>query len=217
VGKAVYVQVATADDVDVTKADDQDVISLKASPARRRTREEIKETRYDVHIAPVDGESADHVYLLTEEGKADKYVILADLAKAGVSPVRAQMWVNRYNDQLCMNTVAPINGQANYPLGISVPASGDYEIYLNEQPEDGVMYVTLDEKPIWNLTYGAYTANLEKGTTNRYGLRWVKKVATSIEELTIENGEAIRKVIVDDKVYIIRNGVTYTITGQHVQ
>ena len=120
-----------------------------------------------------------------------------------------------------MNTVAPINGQANYPLGISVPNTGEYEIYIASHPEeDEVLYLTMDGRPIWNLTYGGYTANLEKGTTNRYGLLLIKKspqVATGVEEITIENGELVRKVLVDDKVYIIRNGEVFTITGQLVK
>ena len=224
VGKAIYVQVAEADDeVEVTMATDQGVISeLSASAApRRRSPERIQTNSYEVHIAPAEGESADHIYLLTDENKEDKYVILADLAKAGVSPVRAQIWVDRYGDQLCMNTVAPINGQANYPLGISIPNTGEYEIYIASHPEeDEVLYLTLDGRPIWNLTYGGYTANLEKGTTNRYGLLIVQKspkVATGFEEITIENGELVRKVLVDDKVYIIRNGEVFTITGQLVK
>ena len=56
--------------------------------------------------------------------------------------------------------------------------------------------------------------------TNRYGLLIVQKspkVATGFEEITIENGELVRKVLVDDKVYIIRNGEVFTITGQLVK
>ena len=163
----------------------------------------------------------DCMFLLADEEKVDEYVIVADLAKMGVSPVRAQMWVDKYGVKLCKNTASLLNNQANYPLGIAVPATGEYDIYINEQPdEDAVLYLTLDGKPIWNLSYGAYRATLETGTTSRYGLRLVKKspnVATGIEETTIENGKQIRKVLVDDKVYIIRNGFVYTIDGQMVK
>jgi hypothetical protein len=62
-------------------------------------------------------------------------------------------------------------------------------------------------------------ANLEKGTTNRYGLRVVSsaRIPTGVEEATIENGEPIRKVMIDNRVYIIRNGKMYTVTGQVVE
>ena len=220
VGKAVYVQVkANKDEVSVVAATNQEIIQPSSAP--RKNKADRMSGRYDVHIAPADGEMADHIYLLADEEKEDRYVILADLAKAGVSPVRAQMWVDRYDDRLCMNTAVLVNNQADYPLGISVPNAGEYDIYIAAQPEeDAVMYLTLDGKPVWNLSYGGYTATLEKGTTNRYGLRLVKKsskVPTGMEELTIENGGAVRKVLVNDKVYIIRNGETYTITGQMVK
>ncbi len=80
-----------------------------------------------------------------------------------------------------------------------------------------MLYLTLDGEAIWNLSYGGYTVWLEEGTTNRYGLRVVAKapqITTPIEEVTIENGDTIRKIISGNNVYIIRNGETYTITGQ---
>jgi hypothetical protein len=95
--------------------------------------------------------------------------------------------------------------------------AGEYEIFINEMPDnETTLYLTYNGKAIWNLNYSAYVANLEKGTTNNYGLRIVRtrKAGTGIEETTIQNGDAVRKVIVDNKVYIIRNGEIYSITGQ---
>ncbi|MBQ6763735.1 MAG: hypothetical protein IJP45_00955 [Paludibacteraceae bacterium] len=219
VGKAAFVNVPNGQSaVTTTPATTQGEIVQKAP---RRAYASTSTGRYDVQIAPADGEMEDCMFLLADEEKVDEYVIVADLAKMGVSPVRAQMWVDKYGVKLCKNTASLLNNQANYPLGIAVPATGEYDIYINEQPdEDAVLYLTLDGKPIWNLSYGAYRATLETGTTSRYGLRLVKKspnVATGIEETTIENGKQIRKVLVDDKVYIIRNGFVYTIDGQMVK
>ena len=216
VGKAAFVQVPKEQiSITVSAATDQDAIVKKAP---RRAQATVGSDRYDIMIAPQDGEMADRLFILAEEDKADEYVIVADLAKAGVSPVRAQMWVNRYGEKLCKNTAPLVNSSADYPLGISVPQTGEYEIYVNAQPaEESVLYLTFDGKPIWNLNYGGYITTLDKGTTERYGLRLVKtasKIATGVEELTVENGENIRKVLVDDKIYIIRNGKTFTVTGQ---
>ena len=216
VGKAAFVQVPEEQSsITVSAATDQDAIVKKAP---RRAQATVGSDRYDIMIAPLDGEMADRLFVLAEEDKADEYVIVADLAKAGVSPVRAQMWVNRYGEKLCKNTAPLVNSSADYPLGISVPQTGEYEIYVNAQPaEESVLYLTFDGKPVWNLNYGGYITTLDKGTTERYGLRLVKtasKIATGVEELTVENGENIRKVLVDDKIYIIRNGKTFTVTGQ---
>jgi hypothetical protein len=220
VGKAVFVQVGSDDDdVSIVQATDQEAIKPQAAP--RRTRQQIMEDRYDVQIAATGYAAADRLLILAEEDKEDKYVILKDLSKAGVSPVRAQMWVDRYGEKLCMNTTALINNKANYPLTISAPKAGEYNIFLNGEAKEGTsLYLTYDGRAIWNLNYSGYTATLDKGTDTHYGLRIVRKapaITTGVEETTILNGDAVRKVIVDDKVFIIRNGEMYSITGQKAQ
>ena len=217
VGKAVFVQVdSDNDDISIVRATDQETIKPQAP---RRTRQQIMEDRYDVQIAANGGVSSDRLLVLAEEEKEDRYVILKDLSKAGVSPVRAQMWVDRYGEKLCMNTTALINNKANYPITISAPKSGEYDIYLNGEVKEGTtLYLTYDGKAIWNLAYGGYTASLEKGENKHYGLRVViSKMPTGIEETSILNGDPIRKVVIDDKVFIIRNGEMYSITGQKAQ
>jgi hypothetical protein len=216
VGKAAFVQVPNNQSpVVVTPATDQSPIVQQAP--RRAQASMATESRYDIQIAPADGAAADRLLILAEEDKADEYVIVSDLAKAGVSPVRVQMWVDRYGEKLCKNTTAYVNNKADYPLVISAPVAGEYEIFINEMPNDETMlYLTYNGKAIWNLSYSAFVADMEKGTTNNYGLRIVRtrKAGTDIEETTIQNGDAVRKVIVDNKVYIIRNGEIYSITGQ---
>ena len=216
VGKAAFVQVPVDQSVmTTTQATNQSAIVAKAP---RRAKAQEGADRYDVQIAPMAEEMSDRVFLLTDEDKADEYVIVSDLAKAGVSPVRPQMWVNRYGVKLCKNTVAMRENIADYPLGISVPADGDYDIFLGERPNnDDMLYLTYDGEAIWNLSYGACTIDLQRGTTDHYGLRVVAKtpqVATGIEEATIQNGDAVRKVIVEDKVFIIRNGQIFGIDGR---
>ena len=219
VGKAAFVQVPQNQvPIVVTQATDENPIVVKAP--RRAKLTTSQGTRYDVQIAPSEEEVADRLLVLTDEDKADEYVIVSDLAKAGVSPVRAQMWVDRYGEKLCKNTTSFINNKADYPIVISTPKAGEYDIFINDQPDDETMlYLTYDGEAIWNLSYGGYIANLEKGTNTHYGLRIVRtpKITTGIEETSILNGDAIRKVIVDDKVLIIRGEKVYTIDGQMVK
>ena len=219
VGKAAFVQVPQNQaPIVVTQATDQNPIVLHAP---RRTKASVDtDNRYDIQIAPSDEPVEDRLLVLAEEDKADEYVIVSDLAKAGVSPVRAQVWIDRYGEKLCKNTTAFINNKADYPLVIFTPKAGEYDLFIDDQPNDETMlYLTYDGNAIWNLSYGGYVVNLEKGTTSHYGLRIVRtpKVSTGIEETTIQNGDPIRKVMVDGKVYIIRNGEIYGITGQKAQ
>jgi hypothetical protein len=216
VGKAAFVQSPASQSVVIATPATTQLPIVAQAP--RRAAAEAAIDHYDVQIASEYTDLDDRIYVLTAEEKEDQYVIVADLAKAGVSKARAQMWVNRYGTKLCKNTTELVDYQANYPLGIFAPAEGNYDLFIDEQPNDGSMlYLTLDGEAIWNLSYGGYTVWLEEGTTNRYGLRVVAKapqITTPIEEVTIENGETIRKIISGDMIYIIRNGETYTITGQ---
>lgn len=221
VGQGAYVQVDAGKSIDVTYGGGY------AASARRRVKAEMaNDAQFEVRIAPINKEHTDVVFAYTNDTKTpDTYTIGMDLTKIGVSSKVAQMWIERYNKQLCMNTVAPVEGQATYPLGIFAPEDGEYSISILrtgvEQPSD--LYLTLDGEIIWNLSKNAYTAQLEKGTTSRYGLRTIAKapqITTDIENTIVDSeGNVIKaaKVLIDNHVYIIRDGKTFTITGQSVK
>lgn len=224
VGKAVFVQVAAEQTVVVNKADSDDpVIAPKPQSAPRRAKANATgKNRFDVQIAPVDGQMADRMFLLADEDKEDKYVILQDLAKAGLSTKRAQMWVERYNTKLCKNTAQLVNGTAEYPLGIYAPQAGEYQIAVAERmDEQTILYLTLDGGIIWNLNDAPYIAELEKGTTLRYGLKMVRSnapaITTSVENTLAGTQPTAQKILMDGQVYILRGNEVYTIDGQLVK
>ena len=220
VGQGAYVQVDEGKPIDVSYG------GLYNAGAPRRMATESVNTKFEVRIAPINKEETDLAFILTDDSKnPDAYTVGKDLTKMGVSTQVAQMWVNRYNMQLCKNTMAPIDGQADYPLGIFAPEDGQYSISILrtgvEQPSD--LYLTLDGEIIWNLSKNAYTFQLEKGTTSRYGLRTIAKApqtTTDIEPIWVDpEGNAIKaaKVLINNHVYIIRDGKLYTITGSLVR
>lgn len=212
VGQPVYVQAPEAKTVVVNSS------SYAAAPRRRMP--SVTDTRFTVEIAQ-NGYQYDRIYLQTDDEKEDRYVIGQDLAKMGVSSKVAQMWVDRYGSKLCLNTMASVNDIVTYPLGIFAPIAGEYTIYIASQPDDdNDLYVTLDGTPVWNLSNGAYTVSLEKGTTTRYGLRISAKtpqVTTGTEEVDAEKNDAVQKILIDNQIYIIRENRVYTIDGQLVK
>ena len=216
VGQPIFVQ-ATVDNSAVTAyAAHND--AFHAAPRRARA-QSTPLTRYELMFAPSEKEVTDRVIVrMNEDKEEDAYIVGQDLVKMGISNLVPQMWINRYDSKMCINTMAPVNNTADYPLGISVQKDGEYDLFIDDQPDDNTMlYLTYDGMAIWNLNYGGYVAYLNKGTDTHYGLRIVKKthpIVTGIEDATIQNGDTIRKVIVDDQVYIIRNGEMFSVTGQ---
>lgn len=214
VGQGVYVQAPAYKDITVTYGG--------AYAAPRRARADVN-ALYDVRIAPAKAAYTDRLFVqIDEEKETESYVIGQDLSKVGVSKKVAQMWINRYNTELCMNTIAPVNGVAEYPLGISVPANGEYTLSLAAQPDDEyTVYLTLNGEAIWNLSDGAYTLNLAAGTNKSYGLRLSARkspsVATGVDEAVVDAQGETKKVIINDKVFIIRGENVYTIDGQLVK
>lgn len=218
VGQALFVQAPADKPINVAYGS-----GYAAAP--RRAKAEETSSLYEVRIAPANKEYTDALFVQTNEEKnPDVYTVGKDLVKMGVSTKVAQMWVDRYNAKLCLNTMAPVDGQVDYPLGIYTPEAGEYSIGIlrtvTERAED--IYLTLDGEVIWNLSKNAYTVELEAGTTSRYGLRTVAKaprITTDIEETTVGGeGKEIKavKVLINDHVYILRDGKVYTITGQIV-
>ena len=214
VGQPIFVQSA----VDGTVVANSTTYSPSMAP-RRSKAWTAPFTRYELMLAADDADVTDRVIVrLDEDKEEDAYIVGQDLVKMGVSSVVPQMWIDRYDSKMCINTVAGFEHTADYPLGIFAPKDGEYNLFMDDQPNDETMlYLTYDGEAIWNLSYGGYVTYLTKGTDTHYGLRIVAhkpQTPTGIEETTIQNGDPIRKVMVDGKVYIIRNGEIYSVTGQ---
>lgn len=194
------------------------------APAYRRSQQAENDAKFVVEIAQ-DSKMADRIIVETTDEKEDKYVIGQDLAKFGVSTKVAQMWINRYDAKLCVNTVAPFNGVADYPLSIFAPKAGEYMITISNSQftmhnADYALYLTLNGEAIWNLSEGAYVLNLSKGTDNHYGLRISAKapqVTTGVDEAVVDAQGETRKVLIGNQIFIIRGDKVYGLDGRLVK
>lgn len=213
VGQPVFVQVPS--DKAITVAPGGAFAAPRKAP--------LKETKYEVQIAPAGEDYSDRLFICADNDKeTDTYVIGLDLAKFGVTSQVAQIWVDRYDAKLCLNTVALVNETANYPLGISIPESGEYEIKANVQKSDEMaLYITYDGGVIWDLSDGAYTLDLNSGTITNYGLRVsahkTPTIATNLDEAVIDAQGKTCKVLIENKVFIIRGNNVYSVDGQLVK
>ena len=220
VGKTVYVQVESDQTITPTSG-----ISPAAAPVRRAAKATDKqymvlEDYYTIALTSTNGEEK-KLYVLPEEEKEDKYVIGHDLAKMGMSTKKPQIWVKRYGVNLGLNTTAPMDGVAEFPVNLYAPTAGEYTITNAYSPnEEYVVYLTRDGKVIWNLSDSPYALTLGNGTTKGYGLRLTKKapqVATGIDEAVVDAKGETRKVLINDQVFIIRGENVYSTDGQLVK
>lgn len=217
VGEPVYVQAPAAKSIVVANG-------ASYAPARR-TSVEAQPTSFDVNITATGAAKyADHISVsLSEDKEENKYVIGQDLVKFGVSTKVAQMWINRYDAKLCVNTIAPEGDVTTFPMSIYAPKAGEYTIAIEreENTNDYALYLTYNGEAIWNLSDGAYTLNLNKGTISNYGLRVsarAPQVTTGVDEAIVEaQGETAMKVLINNQVFIIRGNRVYSVDGQLVK
>ena len=222
VGKAVFIQAGASQSVVINDATGNSFVA--AAPARRTNATDKKymslNDYYQIAIAS-ERVAGGHVYVLPEEEKENKYVIGHDLAQFGMSTAVPQVWVNRYDTKLALNTTALVGETAEFPMGVYAPAAGEYTISLNAQPsEDYTVYLTRDGQVIWNLSDGAFVTTLTSGIQSNYGVRLVRKapqVATGLDEAVVDAKNETRKVLIDNQVFIIREGHVYTVDGQIVK
>ena len=229
VGKMVYVQSA-GDQSIVFNASSATPISPATAPARRTNTGRVTDKRYlslsdyyQVGIADANAQGGS-VYVLPEEDKEDKYVIGHDLSHLGISNQKAQIWVFRYGTKLALNTTAPVDGVADYALRVYAPKNGEYTITNIQSPmsdEEYVLYLTRDGEAVWNLSDGAYTAELTAGVHKEYGLRLSARkspaVVTGMDEAIVDAKGETQKVLINNQVFIIREGNVYSIDGQMVK
>lgn len=217
VGEPIYVQAPAAKSIVVANG-------ASYAPARRAKAQTVP-TKYEVSITAAGATKyADHLSItLNEDKEENAYIIGQDLVKFGVSAKVAQMWIDRYDAKLCINTVAPEGDATNFPMSISAPKAGNYTIAIEREvaTEDYALYLTYNGEAIWNLSDGAFVANLSKGTDANYGLRISAKApqtATGMDEAVVDSKDAAAyKVLIGNQVFIIRGDKVYSIDGQLVK
>ena len=189
-----------------------DIGSIALAPARASEEQKT----YVVRLMNETGEEEDRLFLRSGEEGKETYAIGRDVAKMSIGDAKcAQMWVKAYGTQLCAAAFPMENGQASYPLTLYAPAAGSYSIAMQEASDTDV-FLTKDGSLLWNLSESAYTIELAQGTTEGYGLLLQAKMPTGVE--TIDNSQFTihncQKVIIDEHVYILRDGRMYDVMGR---
>lgn len=191
--------------------------------AFRAPKREVEQLSYCVRIAR-DGKAGfdNQMYVRASEEASASYEEGHDLVTMNneTSNYGALLWTVNYGGKRMAIEEAPlVNNKAVYALSLYAPATGIYRIETPTTRMNADLYLTYEGAIIWNLSESAYPIDLKKGTTEGYGLLLVKKVPmtpTGIDEVQ-GNKVQCTKVILDEKVFILRGGQMYDVTGKAVR
>ena len=109
------------------------------------------------------------------------------------------------------------------PVGVTIAAAGEYTFAIPDGTSGvGVTLVDTETNERTNLSALDYTVNLTAGTCDGRFLLEISPVSntpTDIEQL--DNGDwtldNVRKVLIDNKLFIIKDGVVYDARGAKVK
>lgn len=216
VGTAFFIQVSEAQTISYEAA--QENRTLMAPSREVYTTDEFRLTLKD---AETENET-DRLWLSASEEATEEYVIGQDLLKMGTptSGTVAQMWTTKGGKVLCDVETAMNGERATAPLSFYAPKAGQYELAIDQAPEDVTLYLTYNDQVIWVLSFGSYVFDLEKGTTEGYGLRMetnrAPQIATGIDEQTA--GAQNRKVMINNTLYIVTaEGAIFDVMGKNIK
>lgn len=217
VGAAFFIQAASASSI-VMEATDATSGMLRA-PMRQHD----NLCRVDLALAYA-GKNQDNLFVTCSDDAQSEYTIGKDVVKMGgtTGASVARIWVDAKGTSLGAIDLAYCGNQVVLPLNIYAPKAGEYTLAMKSNPEDEV-YLRQNGSIIWNMAMGNFTADLAAGTDNSYELlviRHAPNITTGVDEIDSENGNNgtifVEKMIVDDQLYILREGVLYDAQGRKV-
>ncbi len=204
-----FVQVAAAGTFDFSNAAE--------SPVARRA-SEGSSALSSLTLTNAARTFTDKAYIEVTDNSAEQYTIGHDLQKMQAdAPAVPQLWLNAYDLQLAAHRTALDNDQRTVQVGLYAPAEAEYTIALNNVPNDLEVYLTKDGLPVWNITNTDYTLPLSVGNNDGYGLH-IKRVKDIVTGVSDTNSQvSVQKVVINDQLYILRDGKTYSVTGAKVE
>lgn len=216
VGTAFFIQVSEAQTISFAAVEENRTMM---APSREvYTMDEFRLTLKDTETE----NETDRLWLSASEEATEEYVIGQDLLKMGTptSGTVAQMWTMKGGKVLCDVETAMNGERATAPLSFYAPKAGQYELAIDQAPEDVTLYLTYNDQVIWVLSFGSYVFDLEKGTTEGYGLRMetnrAPQIATGIDEQTA--GTQNRKVMINNTLYIVTDeGAIFDVMGKNIK
>ncbi len=165
-------------------------------------------------------QTADWVFVEMKEGANADFVLCEDLYK--ITSSRTPSIYAFAGDYDVSYSQVPVENQI-IPLGVILLQNGTYTFSMPSNFNGTVTLIDTFAQTRTNLALEDYVVNLQKGTINdRFFLELnVNNAPTAIDGVTdgsgtLKDGKA-HKFIMNDMMYILRDGVIYDATGRRVE
>ena len=163
------------------------------------------------------GSTIDKTYVQLRNDKGTKgFDMSLDLTK--IINAGANIYSIVDNHEMAGNAVP--KEESIIPLGVVITAAGEYTFAMPNGTEGMVVeLIDYEAGTSTNLLVMDYTVTLPKGTNNtRFALRMKpNKVATSVEGITGNADDNVRKILIDGVLYLQKDGTTYDAQGKLVK
>ena len=192
--------------------------------ARRQAASEIKNYEWKLTLSR-NGEVEDQAFvrLSDDEKVTTEFDFNQDLSKE-FNYGRSDIYTLIGYEKAAANSL-PLSEQTTLiPLGLSIEYNGDYTIAMPGRMENiGVTLIDTESNTRTNLSAGMeYTLTLKKGDyNNRFFIEIspIQQTPTDIEYVTGDssNQNSVRKVLIDNILYIVRDGQIFDARGARVK
>ena len=191
--------------------------------APKQTAEEEAVLRTGIVLS--DAEKSDKTTILVSNKYSSDYEIGADLEKMFGTGYTLAVYSLLNNTRLAYNAMSPYDAREVIPIGYRAPTDGEYTFSLNPRYADApfervdlIDYQLGTVTDLMNTSYTFSTSRTQDDT--RFALNIVSRKDTPTD---IENGAAtddklaVKKVIINDQMYIILGDKMYDATGKRVK
>lgn len=218
VGAAYFVQAAGENTSVAMNATDDSKLLMRAPQRSTDT-----DCRVSLSLS-AQGSHQDLLLVTCDDDALPVYTLGKDIRKLGATTGinKPRMWAEAKGTQLCAVNVAFADEQVVVPIHLYAPATCEYTLALNNEPEAEV-YLRRNGIIVWDMTLGAYTCDLLAGTDDSYELLITHRapsIATDVE--STDSSDATRgmifaeKIIDNGQLFLLRNGDLYDAQGRKV-
>lgn len=190
--------------------------------APQRTEEERKPV-IKTGIILSGNEANDKTTLLISDRYNSDYEIGADLEKMFGNGYTLATYSINNGTRLAFNAMSTSDAKQLIPIGVRFPEDGEYTFSLNERYADADIehldLIDYETGVVTNLMVEDYTFTATREQNdNRFALnvQQAMQTPTDIGSTPPDKPDRTRKIILNDVLYIVRDGLLYDATGKRV-